>query len=361
MTKSDMDFINGKYISNCKALKFLKGLQGEQDNELRIQFLCNFLYGSFRFDDITLMYKLNNIEDSVSMFIINNYLLKIGSDNPEEKPWGETLKSLNLNNIIVYDGVEYYCMLHEERATLYPTCKVDKSEIVIPAKVSLNGNTYKVEGLGVFAFYEANFEKVEFEDEIEQLTLNNEAFSFCKNLKIVKFPKCLRNLILRANFMECPKLDTVIFPEYVLESLDLGNHTFRNCFNFRRINLPKSVDQLNIGCNCLSGCPVYSMKIPLSLKKLHIDDYAFSSMKCLHIFKLNDGLEELCIGELAFYNTSLLCFDIPSSIISLKIERAAFYACTNLVRLTIPRVKEKSEVSYDVKDLSERLRCKFPL
>lgn len=346
-----------KYITNFKVLKFLRGVQGEQDNGSLINAFINYcLNDNFHFDNIT--FGFVNLKDSVSMFIIDNYFLKTGQLNPEEKPWGETLKHFNPANVITYDKMEYYCATNGDKVILYPTCTIiDSSEVRIPAIVTLNDNEYKVVALGAFAFFDAKLTKVTFEEGLEDFALGNLAFGNCSELTAVQFPTTLKRLRLKSNFFNCPKLTTVNLPVNI-ERLSLGG-SFSRCKKLKPIDIStlKSMEKLHISKTDHLILQISSaITMPSTLKTLQLDPYTFFGLESLHTFKLNDGLKKLHVKHNAFAQTALESFKIPASVTDLKIEGNVFDSCKYLKELVLPDKKESIEVSEDIRALSDQLK-----
>ena len=317
------------YISNFKALKFLKGIQNEQNNKWRVLGMTSMLDG-IDFDSITLKYKIGKQDEKLGEFIINNYLLKNGIMNPAHIAWGETLRKINPDNVFEYDGVEYYCLVNKDNVTLYP-CKLEKTEVLIPAKVNLNGREYKVVALGICAFYNSGIKKIAFEAGIEDLKLSKGVFAGCANLEEINFADSIKKLNLEENiFFECKKLQT--------------------------IHIPELVSELNIGDGCFIDSYICEIKMPAAMRTLHVDKSAFYDLNSLHTFELNDGLEELQVEAYAFRRTSIGSFKVPSSVTNLKISDNVFANCEQLKELVIPEEKEGIEVSAEVRELSKKLK-----
>ena len=111
------------------------------------------------------------------------------------------------------------------------------------------------------AFYSCDaLTTVEFSGA-KSMTIGEEAFAYCKNLKDIVFPEGLY-LIKDMAFVDCVSLETLDLPES-LESL--WGSTFRGCDSLTYVTIPKNVDYISndpfILCDNLQGVTMYAESV----------------------------------------------------------------------------------------------------
>ena len=236
-----------------------------------------------------------------------------------------------------------------------------KGNIVIPETVEFDAITYKVIGIGAYAFYKC--------DSIITVLLNNNinyisyaAFYECTALESVDLPQWVER-IDECAFESCSKIEEVYIPNSVKH---IGSFAFANCIQLKAFTVDeeskyfKSVDGVLYSYNLdtlliypthktgqvtLVDSLVYiqtgafyectqlegTLKMPLSLRV--IGDDAFYGCKNLN-FVLNNGLKS--IGAWAFTNcisfTGVL--KLPNTITFLYDN--CFSDCKGLIAVIIP-------------------------
>ncbi len=156
-----------------------------------------------------------------------------------------------------------------------------KGNVVVPEKVTIDGDEYTVVGIGEWAFYS------------------------CKVTKVT-LPKTLKTIGDYA-FCECTRLEDVIIPDGVTS---IGKSAFNHCNEFFDMVLPNSVTTM--------------------------DDMAFYQCTNMCYITLSNQLQT--IPEMAFAECALLEIEIPNSVT--YISKVAFNNCYFLESISLPRVRE---------------------
>ena len=156
-----------------------------------------------------------------------------------------------------------------------------KGEVVVPEKVTINGDEYTVVGIGDWAFFK------------------------CKVTKVT-LPKTLKTIGDYA-FAECTRLEDVIIPDGVTT---IGKSAFNHCNEFFEMVLPNSVTRMG--------------------------DMVFYQCTNMLYITLSNQLET--IPGMAFAECALVEIEIPSSVT--YIDKSAFNNCYFLESISLPRVRE---------------------
>lgn len=171
--------------------------------------------------------------------------------------------------------------------------------IVIPASITHEGQTYQVTEIG------------------------ENAFRFCDNLTGVTIPNSITR-IGECAFQECSQLKTIVIPNSVEE---IGNHAF-DYAGLTNVNLGNSIK--TIGGNAFTGCQFTSLTLPEGL--LSIGESAFTECSLMKSINLPGTL--VSIGELAFdMCSSLSAITIPETVT--YIGREAFEECHSLTSMKV--------------------------
>lgn len=200
-------------------------------------------------------------------------------------PYGETVEQT------MFDYVQVYKPLDE-----------NITEAVIPEKVTINGNDFRV------------------------TEIRNSAFMNCAALTSVSLPSSITK-IGDNSFHSCTTLKTIVIPNSVTA---IGNNAFNHCDELTSITLSESLTK--ISNSMLSNCvSLTSIDIPSSVNI--IDRYAFSGCSGLISVTLPESVTTL--GANAFsYCTSLESINILSPITSLSDYLLAY--CSNLTSVKLP-------------------------
>ena len=250
-------------------------------------------------------------------------------------------------------------------------------ELIIPAKVRIDGKVYTVTSIKDFAFDTNYLGSVMIPSSITKLyrlqistnftvSKDNPAFSSLDGVlydkektKVIKAPEKLKgDLVIpesvtsieESAFYYCVDLTNIKIPEGVTS---IGAGAFSDCSSLTSINIPEGVT--SIGESTFFGCAsLTSINIPEGVTS--IGDYAFYGCSNLTSINIPEGVTS--IGEGAFYlcnglDPKLLVYDkgtkcygwigdeekctevvIPEGVTS--IGASAFYWCNSLASIKIP-------------------------
>lgn len=239
--------------------------------------------------------------------------------------------------------------------------------VTIPSSVIYNGRTFKVTGIGDFAFYYCSMTSITIPSSVK--TIGRAAFNSSKLSSFnylgdlstwckIKFRdnvsnpteitrhlfingKEIRDLIIPDDvttigdyaFKNCLDITSVTIPSHVTS---IGDAAFEHCSNIKHVNLSNNLS--SIGNNVFADCTsLTSITIPNSVTS--IGSNAFHTCTSLMSIKLPNSLTY--IANHTFCNcTSLKEINIPSGC---SLGQGAFQGCTSLKSIDIPR-----KISYDV-------------
>lgn len=212
-----------------------------------------------------------------------------------------------------YQGLKYEVSDETAKTVMVGTHNEDLSgDIVIPATVQYNGQSYSVTEIGWEAFYRCTtLTSVKIPNSV--IGIRGSAFSGCTSLTSVDIPNSVK--YLSGAFQDCTGLTTVNIPNSVT---NLKN-TFYGCTSLTSVKIPNSVTNLN-----------YTFYNCTSLKSVDIP-------KDLVILPENEGssnFSDLSAMEDTFYGcSSLTTVNIPNSVTVLP---ATFFGCSSLTSVNIP-------------------------
>lgn len=265
-----------------------------------------------------------------------------------------------------YNGTTMYFWITN---TINKTCEVTyqyqeedfgysnySGSVTIPSTVTYSSTTYKVTGIGMFAFNNCR--------SLTSITIPNSvtyigesAFSNCSGLTFVTFPNSVTT-IGREAFNACSGLTSITIPNSVTY---IGEYAFCNCRGLTSITIGNSVTSIGnyafCGCSVTSitipssvtsighyafgGCSVTSVKIPNSVT--YIGTNPFESCSNLSSIVVEEGNPNYdsrnnCNAIINSKTNELIagCKNtvIPESVTSIGHE--AFYGCSGLTSVTIP-------------------------
>ena len=101
----------------------------------------------------------------------------------------------------------------------YPNLK----DLVIPSKVTSDGQEYVVTEIADYTFYYSNLWTVSFPETLT--TIGNNAFTWSQNLESVKLPEAVTT-IGKGAFASCGRLTSVTLPTTLTE---IGDYAFNHC------------------------------------------------------------------------------------------------------------------------------------
>ena len=189
-------------------------------------------------------------------------------------------------------------------------------DIAIPERVSYNGETYIVQGIGIHAFHR------------------------CSELTSVKIPDTV-GYIDQGAFYYCTGITSITIPEGVS---GIGHETFFNCENLESITIPSSMSGIGKSAfwDCVNLKAVYASDLSSWCKITFWDEYANPLCDSGNLYingsLVNDIIIPNDITEIknyTFYNCdNLASVSMQNNVTS--IGESAFRGCTNLASVNIP-------------------------
>lgn len=259
---------------------------------------------------------------------------------------------------------------------------VSLEEIVVPARVQIDGQIYTVTGIGYSAFSYCNLTSIELPSTLTEI--KEDAFWGCDNLNSINIPESVTSIgssafyscdnltsveisknvseFGKSAFAKCDKLSKITVAEdnpyftaednivynkektkiiFALKNIpenlkiastvtSIEESAFKYCSTLTNVEIPESVT--NIGESAFSGCSALE-KIVLPSSITSIPTNLFENCSNLKSVKIPENVTS--IEEYAFYGcTSLKEMEIPSSVTS--IGYGAFYDCSGLTSINIP-------------------------
>ena len=232
------------------------------------------------------------------------------------------------------DGLMYRYFTELKEATLiHADSYSNMQKVSVPASTTIDGNVYKVIGIGVNAFTSTPITSVDIAEGIE--SIGNKAFYSCGNLTSVSLPESILK-IGEASFSGCEKLDTIAIPSKVVS---IGTNAFLSS-KIKEVVIPATTTSIGksafLYCHSLTSIKVESGNL-----------YYDSRNNCNAIIEAaSNKLLEACsatvipnsvteIGDGAFKAISgIIGITIPQSVTTIGSE--AFSECESLNSIYIP-------------------------
>lgn len=243
---------------------------------------------------------------------------------------------------VVVDNIKYQIINGYAKVAGEQDHTLPWGDIVLPDKVSYNGNTYSVVSIEDNAFQRCSYlTSMEIPDSV--ISIGNNAFKSCYQMQKVKLPENLQSIGDRA-FDTCKSLEEVKLPEnlqtigdYAFEQCDslmkveipdsvtsVGKWAFDRCGSLTEVKLPSNLQIIEEGTFCCCR-NLIKVEIPSSVMSIGAD--AFEQCEKMEEIKLPLNLQT--IGEEAFQSCSQLRgVEIPDSVTD--IGKAAFFECYSL-------------------------------
>jgi len=149
-----------------------------------------------------------------------------------------------------------------------------------------------------------------------------QAFSFCDNLTSVSLPRSISFLGPRVFYL-CPLLESVTLPENLKV---IPDYAFFSCESLTSVVFPKRVEV--IGYAAFNDCPLPSLTIPETVKKICIGSFSYGAFETLVIPDSVEILDNFAFDR----NKVLKSVTMGKNVRSIGDE--AFRHCTSLVSFT---------------------------
>ena len=235
------------------------------------------------------------------------------------------------------DGVEIWYDFDSNTETASVTYKGEAwysydnnyiGNVVIPLKVTYDGEEYSVTEIGRFAFsYCSSLTSITIPEGVT--SIGDRAFDYCYSLTSITFPESLTSIGDEA-FFGCSSLTSITLPESVTK---IGKSAFECCYSLASITIPEGVTSIGgeafEGCSSLTSIDVASNNNSYT----SINGVLFSKDKTI-LIKYPEGKKDV---------TS---YAIPEGVTS--IENYAFLGCSSLTSITLPgSVKTIGEGAFE--------------
>ena len=193
----------------------------------------------------------------------------------------------------------------------------DLAVVTVPSTVVFNKRTFRVKGIGSWAFsYANNLESIDMPSITD---IPNCTFWYCSHLTHVNMP-AVKHIGVGA-FYSCPSLPSVDLPV----ATSIGDSAFYDCEALTSLSMPAAT---SIGESAFYNCyALTSVSLPAATS---IGSGAFYS--CWRLTGV-DMPSATSIGESAFYHCSLTSVTLPAAT---SIGNNAFYDCNDLTSVTLP-------------------------
>ncbi len=146
---------------------------------------------------------------------------------------------------------------------------------------------------------------VKLHDNVEILPMR--AFQDCNNLVSVDLGNGVKTFGACA-FKLCKSLESIVIPDSVM---DYGNALFHGCTSLKSVTLPDSF--INVTINYFNGCT--------NLENINLDNFLIYEQNAFRASSLTGTLvlseDTVCVGEYAFYDTTVTDVTIPKGVSTL--------------------------------------------
>ena len=177
------------------------------------------------------------------------------------------------------NGISYNILSTDDK-TLEVTKGSYSGAVTIPAKVTYNGTTYSVTGIGRYAFqYCSSLESITIPNSVT--SIGDIAFYNCSRLISVTIPNSVTGIGACA-FQGCSRLNFVTIGNSVTT---IGIGAFYDCTGLVEVTIPNSVT--TIGEYAFSGCSslkfVWALIPADKLFEISSNTFDYSDILCLHV------------------------------------------------------------------------------
>lgn len=219
---------------------------------------------------------------------------------------------------------------------------------VIDPSVTLDGQTYPINGIGKYAFYQTRIQSISFPESVTKIY--EYAFSGCHYLEIVDLSKTkidaikdsafsntsIRNILLPQSLTEIGNFAFATSPitEIKLPSTvtKLGNYLCCNCTKLKTADL-SAAGATDLPKCCFRGCVSLStVKLPSKLVNIHNEAFSYTAISSITIPQ-----NCLTFGRLAFSYCSLLTeIKLPNKMSN--IDYGCFKGCVSLKKIDMSSI-----------------------
>ena len=250
------------------------------------------------------------------------------------------------------DGIRYNILSATDLTVEVTASNTEYSgDIVIPATVAHEGNTYSVTSIGYRAFYECeNIKTIQIPQSVKSIGL--QAFAFCSSLASIEIPDGIK-VIAYGTFMSCNNLSSISIPNSVVF---IGANAFDDTAWYE--NQPDGIVYIGNVLYDVKGETQTYTSISVKEGTTCIVDGAFSS--CTELVSISIPETVSFMGNDVFNKTSPWYENLPEGLIYIgnvlykykgelpagtsitvkdgttAIAGGAFYGCSNLTAINLP-------------------------
>lgn len=172
----------------------------------------------------------------------------------------------------------------------------------------------------------------------------NGTFEGCTSLETITLPDSTENL--NETFINCKSLKQINLPNNIKT---LGDYTFKGCENLEEVIIPEGISKLGLGL--FQGCNLVTLRIPSTLKEINVATFSECTIQNIisdsENFIMDNGVL-INQTEIEYYDTDIILtrvvkaqagiqeYDVPGDVF--ESCQYAFYGCTNLKSITIPKL-----------------------
>ena len=254
------------------------------------------------------------------------------------------------------DGILYYVNTGNNTVDVGSGNQDLQGDVVVPATIRYDGQTYKVASIGAGAFMECtNISSVTIPNSVT--SIENATFEGCTRLISITIPNSVTSIGAGA-FEDCKNLPSITIPNSVTS---IGEHAFYGCTGLTSITIPSSVTSIKAsvfyGCTNLTSIKVGSGNTKYDSRdncNAIIETATNTIIRGCKNTEIPNSVTS--IGEYAFRESGLYSFTIPNSVTSIEeyafqksgltsitisnsvteIKKGVFHDCPSLTSITIP-------------------------
>ena len=232
------------------------------------------------------------------------------------------------------DGILYYVNTGNNTVDVGGGNQDLQGDVVAPATIRYDGQTYKVASIGAGAFMECtNISSVTIPNSVT--SIENATFQGCTRLISITIPNSVTSIGAGA-FEDCKNLPSITIPNSVTS---IGEHAFYGCTGLTSITIPSSVTSIKAsvfyGCTNLTSIKVGSGNTKYDSRdncNAIIETATNTIIRGCKNTEIPNSVTS--IGEYAFQKSGLTSITISNSVTEIK--KGVFHDCPSLTSITIP-------------------------